>query len=170
MSAPLSLEQQLMIAAFLAKYGTTARKGQLDPQAAGEWAKGERRSVRLGGRLVAWVSLPEPATQVRSMDALVAWARRHLPGEVEEVTVERVRPGTVTQLIEQVKKHGGWPRGGDLGDIVPVDGIETNRLSPKVDFEDGAEDVIAGAWAAGEISLGGALALPAAPEGGERHA
>jgi hypothetical protein len=153
------------VAQFFARYfSAEVRKKHLDPVAVRTWQIGERRSVWLGGRLLGWASLPSPATMVRDQRALLAWCRKHLPEAIEVVTEERVRPETAQALVELVKKHGGWPRDGELDDIVPVDGIESNALSPKVDLEKGAGDVIRAAWAAGQLELGDLLALPAVPE------
>jgi hypothetical protein len=159
----MTLDEWLGVAQFFAKYfATSVRKERLDPLAVQAWEVGERHSISVGGRLLGWASLPNPATLVRDKNALLEWCRKYLPEAIE--TTEQVRPETARALVEQVKKHGGWLRDGDLDDIVPVDGIETNALSPKVDLDKDAEDVIRAAWAAGKIELGGLLALPPAPE------
>jgi hypothetical protein len=161
-SGPATLEEWLGVAQFFARYfAGEVRKKRLDPLAAGAWRVGERRSVTIGGRPLGWASLPAPATVVRNKDDLLAWCRKHLPEAIE--TAEQVRPETAAALVEQVKKHGGWLRNGDVDDIVPVDGIEANALSPRVELEKDAEDVIRAAWAAGQIDLGMLLALPAVP-------
>jgi hypothetical protein len=163
MSGPVTLEAWLVIGQCFAKYfSTEVRKERLDPVAVKSWTFGERRSVTIGGRLLGVASLPAPATTVRDKDALLEWCREYLPEAIE--TVEQVRPETARALADKVKQYGGWPRQGDTGDIVPVDGIGTNRPSPHVELAKDASDVIRAAWAAGRLDLGELLALPAAPE------
>lgn len=160
----LTLRQKLALAAFLAKHiEQDIRKKQLNPEAAEEMTVGERLAAKFGGQVAAWVSMPQPATKVTSQDALLAWCRKHLPDAIEQV--ERVRPETARALIEDVKKYGGWPQDGDTDRIIPVDGIDTADPSPRVDLEDCAAEAIGGAWRAGDIDLGGLLALPAAHGG-----
>jgi hypothetical protein len=159
----LSLAQRLAVAEFLSRhFGTTVRKGQLNPEAAASMDIGERHSARFVGERVAWVSMPAPATRagVDNEAALLAWTRKHLPGEVE--TVERVRPATLKRLGEEMKSRGGWVNPD--GELIPVDGIRvsTSDPSPRVELEDCAEDAIRAAWLAGEIDLGELLALPVA--------
>jgi hypothetical protein len=161
----LTLAQRLAVAEFLARhFGTTVRKGQLNPEAAQAMDVGERHGARFGGRRVAWVSMPTPATRagVDNEAAFLAWVKENLPDEVE--TVERVRPGTAKHLAEMAKAKGGWTN--EDGNLVPIPGIRvsTSDPSPRVELEDDAEEAIRAAWLAGEIDLGEFLALPAAPE------
>jgi hypothetical protein len=161
MSEPMTLEQWLAAAKFLAGYFDVAvRKGTLDPMAVAAWREGDRRSVMIGGQFVGCVSLPKPATAVRDKAALLRWAQKNLPTEVEEHTEERVRPGTVKQLVEQVKEHGGWINGS--GEIVPVAGIATNAPGTHVDLEKDAGAVFWAAIESGEIDLG-AICRPVPP-------
>lgn len=159
----LTLRQKLALTAWLLKHlENDIRKGLLVPEAAAEMTPGERLAAKFGGELAAWVSMPAPAVRVRSKDRLLAWCRRHLPDAIE--TVEQVRPATVTALIEDVKRHGGWPKDGDTEDIIPVDGIEADSLSPRVELEDCAGDVIGRAWPQIREQVGEMLALPSGGE------
>lgn len=156
----LSLPQRLAVAEFLAKRFASLRKNDLNPEAAAEMEPGERYAAKFAGRVAAWVSVPQPTVRVNDKDALLAWCRKNLPMAIE--TVEQVRPDTAKVLTEQVKKHGGWVNPD--GEVVPVDGIGAGEPSPRVNLSRDAEEIIAAAWRAGEIDLGGTLALPGAPE------
>lgn len=160
----LSLAQQFAVTEFIAKHFAGIRKRELNPQAAEQMEPGERHAAKFGGRLAAWVSVPQPTIRVQDPDALLAWCRKHLPMAIE--TVEQVRPDTVKRLTEQVKTHGGWVN-PETGDLVPVDGIGASDPAPRVNLDKNAEQVIADAWRAGEIDLAGMLALEAAPEEGK---
>jgi hypothetical protein len=159
----LTLAQRLAVAEWFARhFATTVRKNQLNPEAAQAMDIGERLSARFGGRRIAWISMPTPATRatVDNDAAFLAWVKKNLPDEVE--TVERVRPSTAKHLAEMQKAKGGWT--DEDGNLVPIPGIRvsTSDPSPRVELEDGAEEAIRAAWLAGEIDLGGMLALPAA--------
>jgi len=156
-----SIAQRLALAEFLKKRFESLRKSELNPEAVADMVVGERHAAKFGGKVAAWVSMPQPATRVSSRDRLTAWCRKHLPDEVETVTVDRVRPETERALVELVKKHGGWVN--EDGEVVPVDGIETGDPSPRVELEPDAEEVLSAAWRGGEIDLSAMLALPAAP-------
>lgn len=159
----LTLRQKLALASYLMKHiEQDIRKGQLNPEAVAEMTMGERLAAKFDGRVAAWVSMPQPATKVNRPDALLAWCRRYLPEAIEQV--DRVRPETARALVEDVKKYGGWPKNGDTEQVIPVDGIDTADLTPRVDLEDDAAEVIGAAWRAGVIDLTGMLALPAGGE------
>ncbi len=154
----LTLRQRLTLAAWLLKHTEQdIRKGRLIPEAVAEMTPGERLAAKFGGELAAWVSMPQPATRVRSKDQLLAWCRKNLPDAIEKV--EQVRPATVTALIEDVKKHGGWPKDGDAENIIPVDGIETDDPSPRVELEACATEVIGRAWPQIREDVGAMLAI-----------
>jgi len=157
-----TIAQRLAVAEFLKKRFESIRKNDLNPEAQADMVVGERHAAKFGGRVAGWVSMPAPATRVASKDRLLAWVKKNLPDEVEEITVERVRPGSERALLDMVKEHGGWVN--EAGELIPVDGIETGDPSPRVELNDDAEDVLAAAWRAGVIDLPGMLALGAAPE------
>lgn len=159
----LSLAQRLTVTEFLKKHFEGIRKEELNPEAQADLVVGERLAAKFAGRVAGWVSVPTPATRVASKDRLLAWCKKHLPDEVEEIKVERVRPDSERALVEMVKQHGGWVN--EDGELVPVDGIETGDPSPRVELNDDAEAVLAAAWRAGVIDLPGMLAL--GPAGGE---
>lgn len=158
----LSLAQRLTVTEFLKKHFEGIRKEELNPEAQADLVVGERLAAKFAGRVAGWVSVPTPATRVASKDRLLAWCKKHLPDEVEEIKVERVRPESERALVEMVKQHGGWVN--EDGELVPVDGIETGDPSPRVELNEDAEAVLAAAWRAGAIDLPGMLALSAAPE------
>lgn len=165
----LSLPQRLAVAEFLAKRFAAVRENELNPEAseASEtMVPGERHAAKFGPQgteqVAAWVSVPQPSVRVQDKDALLAWCEKHLPMAIEQVP--QVRPDTVKQLTEQVKKHGGW-LDTETGEIVPVDGIGESDPAPRVVLDKAAEEILAAAWGRGEIDLGGMLALEAAPGG-----
>jgi hypothetical protein len=160
----LSLRESLALAGFLAKHVETFRKEDLGARAAKEMTPGERLAVKFGGRLAAWVSMPQPATRatVKDKAKFLAWVKKELPDEVE--TVEQVREATQRQLLEMAKAGGRVNE--ETGEREPIPGVEvsTGDPSPRVDLDESAADVIGEAWRAGEIDFGGMLALGAAPE------
>jgi hypothetical protein len=157
-----TIAQRLALAEFLKKRFESLRKEELNPEAQADMVVGERHAAKFAGRVAGWVSMPAPATRVSSKERLLAWCKKNLPDEVEEITVERVRPGSERALLDMVKQRGGWVN--DAGEIVPVDGIETGDPSPRVELNDDAEAVLAAAWRDGVIDFAGMLALGAAPE------
>lgn len=162
----LSLVQRLAVTEFLKKHFEGVRKEELNPEAQADLVVGERLAAKFAGKVAGWVSVPTPATRVASKDRLLAWCKKHLPDEVEEIKVERVRPESERALIDLVKQHGGWP--DENGVIIPVDGIETADPSPRVELNDDAEAVLAAAWRDGVIDLAGMLTLePAGGDGGD---
>jgi len=160
----LSLRESLALAAYLAKHIETFRKEDLGARAAGEMTPGERLAVKFGGRLAAWVSMPQPATRatVKNRALFLAWVEKELPDEVE--TIKQVRPATERQLLDMAKVGGRVNE--ETGEREPIPGIEvsTGDPSPRVELDDSAAEVIGGAWRAGEIDLSGMLAIGAAPE------
>lgn len=156
----LSLPQRLTVTAFLSKHFEGVRKNELNPEAAADLVVGERHAAKFGGKVAGWVSVPSPSTRVTDKDRFLAWVKKHLPDEVEQVTVDRVRPGSERQLLELVKQHGGWP--SETGEIIPVDGITTADPSPRVELNDDAGEILAAAYRAGALDLSGMLMLGAA--------
>jgi hypothetical protein len=159
----LSLPQRIAVTEFLAKHFAEVRKDELNPEAVADMVAGERHAAKFGGQVAAWVSIPEPSVRVTDKDGLLAWCRKNLPQAIE--TVEQVRPDTAKALCEQVKKHGGWVN--EDGEVVPVDGIGAGDPSPRVNLTRDAQEIIAAAWRAGDISLGDALPIEAVPDNGE---
>lgn len=158
-----TLPEWLTLAKFLGEHVQGLRDGKLVPQAREEMTAGERFAVKFGGRVVAWVSMPNAATRasVKDKAAFTAWVQKNLPDEVE--MVPQVRPGTQRQLLDAAKA-GGWINAS--GERVPIPGVEvaTGDLVPAVSLEDCAAEAIGEAWRAGEVDLGGLLALAAAPD------
>lgn len=162
-----SFRQRIALAQFLAAHFAAARKGPLNAEALEEMTTGERLAAAFGGRVAAWVSLPNPATRasVTSEARFLAWVKKNLPEGVE--TVERVRPETQKAFLESAKAHGGKWLNTETGELVAIDGIkvEDGTPSPRVELTSDAAEIIGAAWRAGEIDLGPMLALPAGEPG-----
>lgn len=162
-----TLPESLTLASFLARHFEKLRKEDLGGQAAESMTPGERFAVKFGGRLAAWVSMPQPAARatVKNPAAFLAWVKKTLPTEVE--TVEIVRPGTQKNLLEMAVKDGGW-LDEDSGKRIPIPGVEVGggKPSARVELDDDAEEIIGAAWRSGEIDLGGMLAIAAGPPAG----
>lgn len=159
----LSLKQQIALAEFLATHFAKARSEHLNDEAVSEMTIGERLAATFGGRVAAWVSLPNPPTRasVKDKTKFLAWVEKHLPAEVE--TVKVVRPGTQTELLRQAKASGGKWLDTETGEYVEIDGIEVGvgDPSPRVELTPDAGEAIGAAWRAGDIDLAPLLALPA---------
>jgi hypothetical protein len=155
----LSLRESLALASFLSKHIEDFRKKDLGAQAAREMTPGERLAVKFGGRLAAWVSMPQPAVRasVKDKAAFLAWAEKKLPGEVE--TVRQVREATQRQLMDAAKA-GGWIN-PETGEREPIPGVEVSEgdPAPRVELDDQAAEAIGTAWRAGDIDLSGLLAI-----------
>jgi hypothetical protein len=170
MTAPLSLDQNLALAKFLADHFTAVREQWLNPQAAEDMAVGERHAAKFGGRIAAWVSLPKPAERavVKDKAVFLAWAKENMPWAIE--VTEIVRPGTQAQLLRDAKANGGKWLNTETGEYVVIDGIELSTAdpTPRVELTPDATEVIAAAWATIIETLRPMLALPA--PGGESDA
>lgn len=169
MSESLSLQQQLVLAEFLATHFKAARDTILNPQAAEEMTVGERLAVKFAGLLAAWVSMPKPAERasVTDKEVFLAWAKANMPWAVE--TVEQVRPSTQAALLRDAKASGGKWLNKETGEYVVIDGIEikTADPSPRVDLTPDAAEAIGRAWAGGDIDVAPLLLpQPALPSGG----
>lgn len=154
--------QRIVIAAFFADHFAGVRKDRLNDETGGEMTVGDRLSVTFGGRVAAVVSLPSPASRavVKNEALFLAYVRKNNPDGVETVTTERVREATRTAYLAEALKDG-----------TKIDGVEvkTNALVPHVRLADDAAEVIAEAWARGEISEEVAALLkiiPALPAAG----
>jgi hypothetical protein len=160
--------QRIVIAAFFADHFAGVRKDRLNDETSGELAIGDRLSVTFGGKVAAVVSLPSPASRavVKNEALFLAYVRKHNPDGVETVPAvtvpasERVREATRAAYLAEA-----------LNDGVKIDGVEvkTNALVPHVKLADDAAEVIAEAWARGEISEEVAALLkilPALPAAG----
>lgn len=177
---------RLAVTAFLIDRLTALRKEELTPLAQKELTPGERRSVKLGGRLAAWVSLPKPSRRasVTSERELLKWARVHVPQHIETVTevavsdqlidwlaehapqflrtAERVDPQWTEDMLTSMKNRGFIADGnGEKVTEIPGVSAGVGEPSPRVNLEADAADVIAAAWRAGDIDVSGLLALPA---------
>ena len=155
--------QRIVIAAFFADHFSGVRKDRLNDETSGELAIGDRLSVTFGGRVAAVVSLPAPASRavVKNEALFLAYVRKNNPDGVETVPAsERVRDATRTAYLAEALNQG-----------VKIDGVEvkTNALVPHVKLAGDAAEVIAEAWARGEIGEEVAALLkiiPALPAAG----
>lgn len=197
MSAPesLNLQQCLALVKFYTEYLARLRTGQMVPQSREEWEPGARVPAKFGGKLAAWVNLPQPTQKsayVQDAKKLLAWAKVSYPEKVQPTTEVEVTPGLIAHLREHfpsalktgeevdphwvsdiltaLKKPGHYDT--NKGERLRPDSVpgivlpDAEPPVPKVDLADDAEAVIGEAWRAGQIPMGELLALPA-PESGE---
>lgn len=196
MSAPeqMNLQQALALVKFLTDQLAKQRAGQMVPRSRQEMPSGARMPAMFGGKLAAWVNMPQPkqkAAYVADPKKLLAWAKACYPDKVRPTTEVEVTP----ELIDHLREH--FPSALKAGEEVDphwvsdicaalkdpgyyltkqgeklmpdsVPGIvlpEAEAPFPTVTLTDDAEAVIAEAWRSGGIPVGELLALPA-PESG----
>jgi hypothetical protein len=159
----LNFRQRIALAEFFKAQFASLRSGSLNGEVKEEMIVGERVAAVLGGQVVAWVSIPHPATRAAVTDpaAFLAWVKANRPDEIE--VTESVRPGTQKALLDSAKAHGGRWLNTATGEMEEIPGVEvkTGEPSPRVEMTDAAEAGIGSAWRGGEIDLAGLLALPA---------
>lgn len=192
MSAPLSLAEKLALWKWLSEALAALHKNELVPDGKAQLTPGERAPVKFGGRLAAWVSLPQPtqpAARVASAGKLLAWAKIHYPEQVEYVTEVRNDAATIEFLQEhrpeslhvQERVDPQWAQdicagltGKDhryvtaksevLTEVPGIEVPEASLSSPRVNLQDDAAEVIAAAWPQIQGGLREVLALPAGPQ------
>jgi hypothetical protein len=192
MSAPLSLAEKLALWKWLSEALAALHKNDLVPQGKAQMTPGERLAVKFGGRLAAWVSLPQPtqpAARVADERKLLTWAKVHYPERVEYVPevvmdaglvefLQEHRPQSLRtaervdrQLAEDIcaglagEDHRYVTAAGEV--LTEVPGIrvpEASQSSPRVNLQDDAAEVIAAAWPQLQADLREVLALPAGPQ------
>ncbi len=161
---PFALVTQLGILKYLADgiKGVRERDGKT---AAASLPTGTRMPVMIAGTHAGFVAVQagRKTANVTGEAAFLAWVTKHHPSEV--VTTPHVRESFQDNVLKSVRERGGWPDKA-TGEVVDVPGVTTREGDPYpvVTLADGAENVIAGAWRAGEIDLAGMLALPAGAE------
>lgn len=187
----LTLEEKLGLAKWL-EGALEELRADLDAEAAGRWPEGARHEIMIGGQMAGWASMPKARKSARVTSAmeLLAFVEAHYPTEVEtetEVHAARIpemlldvlrrdcplavtdrkviRPGFLTKLAGALKAKGKWadPATGEVLDVPGIT-VETGKLSPRVNLDDGATEIIGEAWRAGRIDVAGLLALPASAE------
>lgn len=185
----LSLAEKLTLWKWLSETLATVHDKSLVPWGRAEMTPGERLAVKFGGKLAAWVSLPQPtqpATRVKDQAKLLAWAKIHHPERIEYVPEvladaglieflqehrpqslhvrERVDPQWAQDICTGLdgKDHRFVCANGDT--LTEVPGIETpepSPSSPRVNLDSAAGEVIAAAWPEIQSGLREVLALPA---------
>lgn len=159
--------ERITIAAFFADHFAKVRKNRLNAETLAELTITDRLSVEFGGRVAAVVSLPTPSVRVTDKEAFLAWMLKNFPQGTEKV--DQVRPETQRAFIADWKANDGRWLNTETGEWVDIDGIGTGDPAPRVELADDAADVIAEAWASGEIREEVAELLkitPALPAGG----
>lgn len=191
---PLDLQQALALVKFLTDQLARQRTGQMVPQSRKKMPPGARMPAMFGGKLAAWVNMPQPkqkAAYVADPGKLLAWARVNYPDKVQPTTEVETTPA----LIEHLREH--FPSALKAGEEVDphwvsdicaamkdpgyyltkqgekltpdsVPGVvlpEPEAPFPTVTLTDDAEAVIGDAWRSGDIPMGELLALPAAAGG-----
>ena len=185
----LSLAEKLTLWKWLSETLAALHKNALVPEGRDHLTPGERLAVKFGGRLAAWVSLPQPtqgAARVADEARLVEWAKIHYPERVEyipEVIADaglieflqehrpeslRIRERVDPQLAADIctglsgKDHRYVTAAGEV--LTEVPGIrvpEPSPSSPRVNLAGDAAEVIAAAWPEIQAGLREVLALPA---------
>jgi hypothetical protein len=184
----LTLAQKLALAKFLVDALKKLREDDLVPQSAAEMPPGSRLPVMFGGKHAGWASMPQPSRKsayVSDEKELLAWAEKNYPAKVETVTEvrvdddliaflaehypsaleesKRVQPAWVSDIREALKDPGHYVTitGEKLTEVPGITVPEPDQPSPRVNLTDGAEQIIAEAWRAGDIPMTDLLALPA---------
>lgn len=161
---PRMLARDLLVLKELATRVSTVDR-QLRSQAGGDWEPGDRLTVKVGDQKIGTVSLANGRVTARITDlkVLLAWVKTNYSSEVH--TVEEIRPAFLAKLLSDAKDTG-QPVDARTGEAVP--GIEVGVGDPYIttSSEKRAAEVIAAAWASGELVLP-AQVLPAIdPAGG----
>lgn len=182
----LSLAQRLGLVKFLTDRLAELRKEDLLPQATAQMPPGARLPVIFGEELAGWATMPKPSVTVSVTDdaAFLAWARKHHPEKVQEITevvvdddliayladtyplalrtTFRVSPRWADDICAGLKARGRYvTRNGDVLTDVPGVTVGSTTPSPRVTLDDNAAEVIGAAWRDGSIPVGDFLALPA---------
>lgn len=184
----LGVGQRLLLAKYLTEGLAAARKADMLPQAAAEMPPGTRMPVFFAGRQAGWASMPQPskkAAYVSDEKALLAWAEIHYPekvGTAEAVDItddvlalvaehlpgaiirtRRPDPQWVSDVQVGLRDRGYYvsAKGEKLASVPGITVPEPDPPVPHVTLADDAEQVIGGAWQAGEIPVTDLLSLPA---------
>jgi hypothetical protein len=130
-------------------------------------AKAETGTRQVGaelpdGRTVAKVTLvtPDPAAKVTDPEAFLAWVRDNRPDHIERKFVTEVRPAFVKALLAEMTAAGvaQWCD-KETGEVHSVPGVQLQGRAAyhRVTFEKDAADLVAEAWASGQLA---GLVLP----------
>lgn len=113
------------------------------------------------------VQVAKGATSAAITDeaAFLAWAQETIPGDVETVTVTRVRPDVQARILAAVKgQHGAWLNEA-TGELVVPDGVEQRTAPPtlRVTADPDISATVRAAVEAGVLDLRSVLELGPAP-------
>jgi phage tail protein X len=160
--------REAVLKALADRIGEELKKVRAEVQAELDANRGLQQVAALlpDGRKVAKISLtdPDPAAVVVDPEAFLAWARDHHPaGEANIVRrfVTEVRPAFTTALLAELTAVGA-PEWCDreTGVVHAVPGVEiraTRARSHSVRFEKTGRELVAEAWASGQLT---GLVLP----------
>jgi hypothetical protein len=113
------------------------------------WLVGDRKGAALAGRPAGAVQLKKSSRRAIVTDAAAfeAWAADR--GELESVTVSRVRPAFEAAVVKVAKEKGAavTSDGEEIPGIVVVDGEPTVAVT----LSDDAEELVRKAWESGEL-------------------
>jgi len=185
----LSLTERLALWKWLSGTLATVHKDALVPEGHTHMTPGERFAVKFGGRVAAWVSLPQPrqaSAYVMDEGKLLAWAKARHPERVEcvpEVKVDAAlieflqehRPESlhVAERVDQQwvsdicaglsgEDHRFVTASGEpLAEVPGIEIPEPSPSSPRVELTRDAGEVIGAAWPEIQGGLREVLALPA---------
>jgi hypothetical protein len=152
---------EAVLAALEKKVGSALKTHRTSMQDALEGFDIEKLGVRLpdGTKVASIVGVnPDPTPVVADEDALIEWVSQHAPDEIvtRTVVVTEIRPAYRTALFDEMTKRKAPETVTGDGEIVEVPGIKMREStrSHQVRFEDGdtGRDLVAAAWAAGDLS------------------
>ena len=147
----------------------SAAKKAADCEIRDTWTPGDRLTAKLpDGTPVGSVTLAKGKTTAKLTDAAAyeEWVTRTHPGEIETVTITRVRP-EFTERVLSAARQLGEPVDAATGEMVPGVSVEQGDPYPTTRLNAGAAEAIAKAWQDGQLAeLVGGLLRPALPEGG----
>lgn len=147
-----------LLAIGVVKARIAEEEKRLRAELAGELVTGERVPGVIDpgdaeGTALGFVTKKKGSSTARVTDpaALLAWAKEHVPTEVQ--TTEAVRGGFLPVLLDAVKAHGGWPDAN--GEVQEVAGVEVRETAPglMVKANDAADRLVAEALAGQRLAL-----------------
>jgi hypothetical protein len=190
-NSSLNIQQRLALAKFLTEGIAKTRSDVMVPASRDEMPSGARMPAMFGGKLAAWVNMPQPtqkAAYVSDKRKLLAWVKENYPAKVQPTVDVEVTP----ELIEHLREHfpaalktgeaideylvsdlcaamkdPGYyvsAAGEKLTDIPGITLPEAGDPTPTVTLTDDAGEAIGAAWRNGDVPVAELLALPAGGE------